>query len=116
MSKKEALKEIKPPVSGKLFKEITERIVAKIKPEKIILFGSYAYGRPNKDSDLDLFIIKNTRLSSGERYAAVSDALYPRVIPMDFVVKTPREVRERLAGFDPFVKEVLSKGRVLYEK
>ncbi|MBI5399720.1 nucleotidyltransferase domain-containing protein [Candidatus Saganbacteria bacterium] len=106
---------IKPPVTAKLLREIVRRIVAKINPEKIILFGSHAYGHPNSDSDLDLLIIKKTKLSVSKRFGVVSDALYPRLIPMDFIVRTPEEIKKRLAGFDPFVKEVIGRGKVLYE-
>jgi len=104
-----------PPVNKNLLKEITRRIVAKINPKKIILFGSYAHGKPNKDSDIDLFIIKETTLSSSKRFGLVSDALYPRLIPMDFIIKTPGEIKKRLKGFDPFIKDIMTRGKVLYE-
>lgn len=107
---------LRPPVTRQLIKEITRRIVSKIKPEKVILFGSYAYGKPGKDSDLDLFIIKNTGLSVSKRFGMVSDALYPRMIPMDFIVKSPQEIKIRLNSLDPFIKEILTRGKVLYEK
>lgn len=106
---------LKFPINQKLLDEITDRIVEKINPLKIILFGSFAYGKPNKDSDLDFFIIKKTKLPFRKRYGMVSDALYPRMIPMDFIVKTPKEINERLKKFDPFIKEVLKRGKVLYE-
>ncbi len=105
-----------PPITRQLIKEITRRIVLKIKPEKIILFGSYAYGKAKKDSDLDLFIIKKTRLSVSERFGMISDCLYPRMIPMDFIVKNPQEIKIRLNSLDPFLKEILTRGKVLYEK
>lgn len=107
---------IKGSFNDELLKEITDRIVRKIKPDKIVLFGSYAYGKPNKDNDLDLFIIKNTKLSTSKRYAMVSGAVPRRLIAMDFVVRTPKEISRRLKGFDPFLEEVINKGRVLYEK
>jgi len=107
---------LRPPVDKKLLKEIVRRVVAKIRPEKIILFGSYANGRTNKDSDLDLFVIAKTSLPVSKRFGLISDALYPRLIPMDFIVKTPEEVRERLEGFDPFIKNVLNHGKILYAK
>ncbi|MFH1347809.1 MAG: nucleotidyltransferase domain-containing protein [Candidatus Margulisiibacteriota bacterium] len=116
MVKKQENKIIKPPVNTKVLKEIAQRIVKKVRPEKIILFGSYAYGKPAKDSDLDFLIIKNTKLPASKRYALVSDALYPRLIPMDFIVRTPSEIKDRLQGFDPFLKEIFAKGKILYEK
>jgi predicted nucleotidyltransferase len=116
MKKIKEEKILKPPITSKLLKKISHRIVKKIKPDKIILFGSYAYGNPNPDSDLDFFIIKDTELSFIKRFGWVSDALYPRLIPMDFIVKTPKEVEERLKLFDPFIKEIINNGKVLYEK
>lgn len=116
MNKQKNGKTIKPPVNDQLLGEIARRIVKKVKPEKVILFGSYAYGKPTKDSDLDLFIIKNTKLPSSKRFGMVSDAVFPRFIPMDFIVRTPQEVNARLNCFDPFIKEVLNRGKVLYEK
>jgi len=83
---------------------------------KIILFGSYASGRPNHDSDVDLFIVMSTKQRWSDR-VRVLQALFPeRPVPLDFVVRTPEEVRERLSSyFCPFTREVLTKGRVLYE-
>lgn len=107
---------LRAPINSELLKEITSRIVAKVNPQKIIMFGSHAYGKPTKESDLDLLIIKNTKMSLSERYGMVSDALYPRFFSIDFVVRTPAEIKKRLSGFDPFIKEVLSRGKVLYEK
>ncbi|PIS28371.1 nucleotidyltransferase domain-containing protein [Candidatus Saganbacteria bacterium CG08_land_8_20_14_0_20_45_16] len=109
-------KPIKPPVTASVLADITQRIVEKVKPEKIILFGSYAYGKPGKDSDLDLFIVKKTKLRSKKRYGLVSDALFPRLIPMDFVIRTPGEIKSRLKNFDPFLQDIISNGKVLYEK
>lgn len=117
MSQKNKQKSIlKPPINDNLFNEIVRRVVKKVNPEKIILFGSYAYGKPSKDSDLDLLIIKKTRLPGTKRYSLVSDALYPRLIPMDIIFKTPAEIKQRLSIFDPFMKEIVNSGKILYEK
>ncbi|HEX9386043.1 MAG TPA: nucleotidyltransferase domain-containing protein, partial [Anaerolineales bacterium] len=66
-----------PPVSKTLPKAI-KRIVSELKPEKIILFGSYAYGHPTPDSDVDLFVVIETNGKNKEMYRAVSQILYPR--------------------------------------
>lgn len=83
---------------------------------RIVLFGSYAGGTPKKDSDLDLFIVMPTRRRWTDR-ARQLHAIFPeRSLPMDFVVRTPQEVQERLTTyFCPFTREVMAKGRVLYE-
>lgn len=94
--------------------KIINDAVKKIKPEKVILFGSYAYGNPNKDSDVDLLFIKNTKLSGLNRYRSVSRNIV-RLFPMDILIKTPLEIKKRLAMGDPFYNEIVSKGKVLYE-
>jgi predicted nucleotidyltransferase len=73
-----------------------EKIVASLHPQKIILFGSYAYGHPTPDSDVDLLVIMETDKPPRERVVAVSLALYPRPFPVDILVKTPRELRGRI--------------------
>ncbi|MEW6400656.1 MAG: nucleotidyltransferase domain-containing protein [Chloroflexota bacterium] len=105
-----------PPVAKTLPGAI-ERIVAKLKPEKIILFGSYAYGNPTPDSDVDLLVIMRTRAKEIDRYVAVSNLLYPRQFPVDIIVKTPGEIiaESRKKG-NFFLREILTKGKVLYER
>jgi predicted nucleotidyltransferase len=105
-----------PPVAETLPGAI-ERIVSKLNPEKIILFGSYAYGDPTPDSDVDLLVIMNTKAKEIDRYVAVSNLLYPRQFPVDILVKTPKEVEEssRKKG-NFFMREILAKGKVIYER
>jgi predicted nucleotidyltransferase len=102
------------PVSPGLLREIAQKVVHAFRPKNIILFGSYAYGKPTSDSDLDLLIVMETRDRPAERIRKVSDLFDPRPLPMDFIVLTPGEMRRRLRGFDPFLEEVLDKGQMLY--
>lgn len=105
-----------PPVARSLPKAI-KRIASTLKPEKIILFGSYAYGKPTPDSDVDLLVIMNTRARQIDRYLAVSNLLVPREFPVDIIVKTPQEIRAELKKKGNFfMREVLSKGKVVYER
>lgn len=103
-----------PPVTPRFLREIAQRVVRSFRPKNIILFGSYAYGKPTPDSDLDLLIVMESRDRPAERIRKVSDLFDPRPLPMDFVVLTPGEVRHRLNSFDPFLEEILAKGQVLY--
>lgn len=103
-----------PPVAETLPQAI-EAIVHAIKPEKIILFGSYAYGEPTPDSDVDLLIIWDTDKPRRERVVTISLLLYPRRFPVDIIVRTPRELEEELPH-NFFLREILSKGVVLYER
>ncbi|MBI4267947.1 MAG: nucleotidyltransferase domain-containing protein [Chloroflexi bacterium] len=102
----------------KLIEEVVEKIKTEYQPEKIILYGSYAYGKPTEDSDIDLFIIKETDKRRVDRFVEVSQLIYQpgRGIPIEPMVYTPEEVEERLAIGDQFVEEVLSKGEVLYAR
>lgn len=105
-----------PPVETTLPKAI-QRIVSELKPEKIILFGSYAYGNPTPDSDVDLLVIMKTRAKEVDRYVAVSNLLYPRQFPVDILVKTPKEIEtEKKKRGNFFLREILTKGKVLYER
>ena len=104
------------PSKKSLSNALIKRLVNNLDVVKIILFGSYASGKPNKDSDLDLLVIVNTKEKGLKRYAMVSELLEPRKIPMDIIVKTPEEMKKRTRMFDPFIRNILKAGKVLYEK
>ncbi len=101
-------------------KKIVARIVEKIKtqyqPEKIILFGSYAWGKPTKDSDLDLFIVKKTNEKHRERALKVRRILSEEngFVGMDILVYTPEELIKRLEIGDSFIDKILRKGKLVY--
>jgi len=103
------------PVAASL-PEAVARLVASVRPRRIILFGSFAYGRPNPDSDVDLLVELDSTLSPEERHLAVARQLRPRRFPLDLLVMTPTEVRRALAAGDILVTEILQRGRVLYER
>ena len=98
--------------------QITEKIKKEYAPQKIILFGSYAYGEPSSDSDLDLFIIKETNKERRNRFVEVKRLVYDpkRKVVFSPLVYTPKEVEERLSLKDDFVMEILEKGEVLYAR
>jgi predicted nucleotidyltransferase len=106
-----------PPVAKTLPPAI-KRIVAELKPEKIILFGSYAYGQPTHDSDVDLLVIMKTRKKRQvDRYLMVSGLLHPRQFPVDIIVHTPTEIKRALSIKNNFfIREIISNGKVLYER
>lgn len=91
-------------------------LISNFKPNRILLFGSRAYGKPTSDSDLDLLIVKNTRLSFAERARKASQIIGCHKFPLDLIVLTPAEIRRRLQSFDPFLEEALTHGKILYEK
>ncbi len=100
-----------------LISNITDKITDGYHPKKIILFGSYAYGNPNKDSDIDLFIVKDTpHIRTIDRRLKIRKLLREenRKISISLLVYTSGEVTERLSIGDDFVKEIMENGKILY--
>lgn len=96
--------------------EITNKIVGFYNPDKIILFGSYAYGIPNENSDLDLLIIKDSDKPRPDRSIEIRKMLFGSLIPMDLIVYTNQEIQESLNKKYTFVYQALTKGKTLYER
>lgn len=109
---------VKDKKVSKIISEVVDKITAEYQPETIILYGSYAYGKPTKDSDIDLFIIKDTVKNRIDRYVEVKRLIYDpqRRISISPLVYTRQEVEERLGLGDDFVEEILNKGEVLYAR
>ena len=98
-------------------KKVTEKIVKEYNPEKIILFGSHAWGKPHPDSDVDLFIVKKSKKRQIDRMRELRMKLIGNNFPpMDLLIYTPGELSRRLAIGDFFVREIIEKGQVLYGK
>jgi predicted nucleotidyltransferase len=102
-------------------KKTIHTIITKIQktyhPEKIILFGSHAYGKPTQSSDVDLLIIKETDDRPIDRRVCVRKIISNpnHRIPFELIVLTPKEVANRLQIGDQFLQEILKKGEVLYD-
>lgn len=93
------------------------KIVENIKPynpDKVILFGSRAWGKPHRDSDFDLMVIKNTREKYSTRFCKVRKLLRNFGESFDIIVMTPDEIRDRKKINDLFVKNILKNGKVIY--
>lgn len=93
---------------------ITDKIVKEFKPEQIILFGSFAWGTPGPDSDLDLFVVKKTNQGRIERGQDMERLLWGTGMPIDVLIYTPQEVEKRLRIKDFFVENIFTKGKILY--
>lgn len=93
-----------------LFRELAWTIARQFRPVRIILFGSHAYGRPTADSDVDLLVVMRRKVDPARIRCAL-----PHEVPMDVLVRTPEELKRRLAMGDSFIREVLQKGRLLYD-
>ena len=95
-------------------KRVAREIGTRYHPRRVILFGSYAYGTPTKDSDVDFLVILNGRKRNAEQALEISRSI-SHPFPMDILVMKPREMSQRLKGGDTVLREMLTKGRVLYE-
>lgn len=102
-------------ISKNLLDEITQRLVAELKPEKIILFGSHAWGQPDEDSDLDLLVIvSESNEPPTKRATHAHRSLRGVMVPMDILVHTHAEVERHSRVYASLISEILERGRVLY--
>jgi predicted nucleotidyltransferase len=94
--------------------ELRDKIVQQFHPQKVILFGSYAYGTPTEDSDVDILVIMPFEGRSVHKSAEIATITKPH-FPVDILVRTPEQIQARLALGDFFIRDVTQKGKVLYE-
>ena len=94
--------------------EVVRQIVEKFKPQKIILFGSYARGNPRPESDLDLLIVLDTSLKETKQSLEIRRHLGV-MFGLDLVVYTPQHLKDRVEMGDWFLRDILKEGKVLYE-
>jgi len=94
--------------------KLGKQIATEFAPERISLFGSYAYGTPTEDSDIDLLVVMPFKGRRHKEALAIRRRL-PPYLPLDLVVRTPKELRQRLQWGDYFLHEIMEKGKVLYE-
>ena len=90
-------------------------IAARFDVEKIILFGSYAYGTPTEDSDVDVLVLMETEERTFDRSVEIAVAV-PRHFARDIIVRTPADARRRYTQWDPLIREAFDRGEVLYER
>ena len=94
--------------------DFVDKVAGQFHPERVVLFGSYAYGKPTEDSDVDLLVVM-----SHDGPAALQAARIRQTIragfPLDLIVRSPDAIRQRLAMGDFFVEDILAQGKVLYE-
>src|SRR5205809_1782400 len=95
-------------------KHLCERITIEFHPQKIILFGSHTYGKPQWDSDLDLLVIMTFRGRHTRKAIEILDRLNPATA-LDLLVRSPKQVEQRLAMGDLFMREIIERGKVMYE-
>ncbi len=102
-------------VPARAIRAVVKQIAAQFEPEKIILFGSYAYGNPKSESDVDLLVVMETPLRNSEQAAQIVRAIDYH-FGMDLLVRHPKQLKERVALGDSFLREIIEKGKVVYAR
>lgn len=94
-------------------RQAVSQVAEQFRPQRIILFGSYAYGSPSRDSDVDLLILMRGKAVHDDALRIREAIDFP--FPVDLIVRSPQEFRKRLRLGDQFLREIHKKGKVLYE-
>lgn len=102
-------------ISRRAINTFARKVAKEFKPQKIILFGSYAYGKPTPDSDVDMLVIMPFEGRGAKKATEILILTDPR-FPIDLLVRTPKQIRERIKLGDFFIREITQKGKVLYAK
>lgn len=95
--------------------ELAQQIVQQFDPDRIILFGSYAYGAPREDSDVDLLVILPFEGSGLRKSVEILTCVSPQ-FPIDLIARRPDDTQQRYRERDPLIRQALDVGRVLYER
>jgi predicted nucleotidyltransferase len=98
----------------RVIRRFARQVAEHFRPDKIVLFGSHAYGIPHADSDVDILVIMPTRNQIDQAFKIRCDV--PACFPMDLIVLKPRNVKWRLEEHESFLTEIMTKGKILYEK
>ncbi len=101
-------------VKMRQIEDLSRRIAQDFHPQRILLFGSYAWGEPTTDSDVDLLVILPFEGKPVDKSVEIRLRTRP-AFPVDLLVRTPERVQERMNLGDSFMQEIMEKGKVLYE-
>ena len=101
-------------VSRRAIRRFSGEVARRFKPKRIILFGSYAYGKPTPDSDVDLLVVMPCKGRALDKSLEIRLAVNAG-FPLDLIVRTPAELKKRLQWGDFFLREITEKGTVLYD-
>jgi len=97
-----------------VIRALAQRIAEQFHPRRIILFGSYAYGQPRPESDVDMLVVMETPLKESEQALQIRRSVNV-LFGLDLIVYTPENLAQRIAWGDSFLREITMQGLVLYE-
>jgi predicted nucleotidyltransferase len=100
--------------SYKEIKNLSDQIARAFQPQRIILFGSHAHGKPSWDSDVDLLVVMPFKGRANRQAVKIRSRIDTNVA-FDLVVRTPQQISRRLAMGDSFMRDILERGKVVYE-
>jgi predicted nucleotidyltransferase len=98
----------------KQIRDAARRIADEVKVERIILFGSYAYGAPGRASDVDLLVVTNTRQRHSELRYKLYTVLEDFPAPLDIIFRRPKQIAHVHSSRDWFLRDVVRRGSVVY--
>ncbi|HLQ45858.1 MAG TPA: nucleotidyltransferase domain-containing protein [Planctomycetaceae bacterium] len=101
-------------IARKKIQAFVDEVVRQFRPKRVVLFGSYAYGKPTQDSDVDLLVIMPHKEHSAVQAAEILKCIRAS-FPLDLIVRSPQTIRQRLRMDDFFITEILERGETLYE-
>lgn len=93
---------------------VSREIARKFHPQRIILFGSHAWGTPTEDSDVDLLVVMPFEGHPAYKAAEILTSVAAGV-PLDVLVESEDSIQERIAKGDYFIRNIVQEGAVLYE-
>jgi predicted nucleotidyltransferase len=102
-------------VSKQTIHSMGRQIGREFQPERVLLFGSHAWGVPGPESDVDLLVIVPCKGATAQKAAEIRLSL-DHSIPIDVLVRTPEDIKKRLTIGDDFIREIIEKGTVIYER
>ena len=103
-----------PNIPLAAIRRFAQRLGERFHPDRIILFGSYAYGQPHAGSDVDLLVVMPAA-SEVNQSIRMTLAFEPP-FPLDLIVRTPAKLERRLAEGSSFLEQIVTRGKVVYEK
>ena len=106
--------DVRKRIPQAVIRRLARQIAKQFKPQKIILFGSYARGNPRPESDVDLLVVMDTKLKESRQSLEIRRSLGV-MFGLDLIVRTPKRLSQRLKMGDSFLEDVLKEGKVLYE-
>ena len=103
-----------PNIPMSAIRRFARQLGERFHPEKIILFGSYAYGTPHEESDVDLLVVMPT--TNQTRQAIDMSLAFERPFCIDLIVRTPARLKRGIEDGNWFLREIVANGKVLYEQ